>query len=70
MPTYHFDLTIDDVRDADRRGSDLSDTAEAAARSRAILDAVSRERPGSVVAVEMRDAAGTVLHADVSFSTS
>ncbi len=68
MPSYHFDLIVDDRREVDRRGSNLSDPDEARARSRAILDAVSRERPGSVVAVETRDEAGTVLHADVSFS--
>lgn len=68
MPRYHFDIIVDDRRKVDRHGSTLSDAEEAMARSRAILDAVSRERPGSVVVVEMRDEAGTVLHADVSFS--
>ena len=68
MPKYHFDLTVDDRRTADRRGSNLSDTDEALAKSRAILDAASRERPGSVVTVELRDEGGTVLHVDVRFS--
>ena len=68
MPRYHFDLIVDDRRNVDRRGSTLSDTDEALAKSRAILDAASRERPGSVVTVEMRDEGGTVLHVDLSFS--
>ena len=67
MPRYHFDLIVDDRRNVDRRGSTLSDTDEALAKSRAILDAASRERPGSVVVVEVRDEGGTVLRIDLGF---